>query len=386
MNIRTPLTTACLAALSLASVASPARAQTGYFAPALSAGIVYDSNTTSTSTTEEPDWILRVTPELEGGWRSARGSFVALHTFDMERYRDNSRFDDAQIRRTTVFDADYRLTERLDFAGSASAAATDAPGDLVPELGLEFGRADARRYTADAELAYRLSPRTTTTVAAGWTHDEVATGTETTTALAGVGASLVAGPRHTWTADYVFRRYEFEDRPTVDAHIALLGWETALSPRAALAIQAGPRYTDGGDTSPEVFVTSTYDLPDGSLSLNFARTQSTVLGQRGLADSHVASLNFMRHLNADLVLRLMPSWSELERAGRTVEVVRAFAELRWLMNRNLSLRGSYQWSRQDGSLDSPLPLEIDRNVVFVGATWEFNPQPMSTETTPRRRR
>ena len=90
-------------------------------------------------------------------------------------------------------------------------------------------------------------------------------------------------------------------------------------------------------------------------------------------------------MNTALSLQVSPGWSRLERAGREVEVVRASVEARYLMNRNLSLRGSYSWRQQDGRLEDPLPIEIKRNVVYVGATWEFMPQPALADSTNRRR-
>lgn len=377
--------TAKLAALSLALASATAFAQTGFVSPSLSVGVVYDDNTTASSTSPQDDFILRVTPAIEGGWRGPRGTFIAAHSFDMERYQDNPSFDDTQIRHRTTIEGDYRLTERLDFSGSAMTAASDAPGDLIPELGLELGRVGSRRHAADAELAYRLSERTTMTAGAGWGRDDVASGTETTTALGSVGGEFIANERQTWTADYVYRRYEFDSSAPIEAHIGLIGWETAMSPRSSLIVQAGPRYTDG-ETTPEVYVASTYDMPASSLSFNFARSQSSVIGQSGLADSYTAWLSYVNQLNSAISVQFTPSYSRLERGASEVDVARAFVEARYLLNHNLSLRGSYQWSRQDGSLNLPGPVDINRNIVFVGATWEFNPQPATVASMTRRRR
>ena len=384
MSRQNRLAAAWLAALPLVLGAAPAAAQTGWWSPSLSLGAVYDDNTTASSDPAD-DVILRVTPAVEGGWFGPRGSFTALHTFDLERYKEHTSFNDAQVRRRTAFDGDYRLSERLDFSASASTAATDAPGDLIPELGLELGRVDAERHTADAQLGYRLSERATATMAAGWTRDDVEVGTRVTTLLGAIGGTYVASARHTWTADYVNRRYEFGAQSPIDAHIGLLGWVTALSERATLTVKAGPRYTDG-ETSPEVFVGTSWEMPTSNMSLNYSRTQSTVIGQSGLADSQTLWLTYRNQLNTAWSVLVTPGWSRLERGGREAEVVRALIEVGYLMNRNLSFRGSYQFSRQDGRLESPFPLQIDRNVVYVGATWDFIPPPAATQSTTTRRR
>ena len=188
MSRQNRLAAAWLAALPLVLGAAPAAAQTGWWSPSLSLGAVYDDNTTASSDPAD-DVILRVTPAVEGGWFGPRGSFTALHTFDLERYKEHTSFNDAQVRRRTAFDGDYRLSERLDFSASASTAATDAPGDLIPELGLELGRVDAERHTADAQLGYRLSERATATMAAGWTRDDVEVGTRVTTLLGAIGGT-----------------------------------------------------------------------------------------------------------------------------------------------------------------------------------------------------
>lgn len=384
MSILTRHMTAFAAAVALALGAAPALAQTSYVSPSISVGVAYDDNTTSTSGTTDEDIILRVTPSLEGGWRGPRGTFTALHTFDMERYKDNEQFDDVQVRRRTSLDGDYRLSERMDFAGSVSTAASDVAGELVPEVGLELGRREARRHAADAELSYRMTERTTATFGAGWSRDDVEAGTDATAAMGSVGAAYIANERHTWTGDYVYRRYEFNGGEPIEAHIGLLGWETAMSQRSTLLVQAGPRYTDG-ETTPEVFVSSTYDMLTSSLSFNFARSQSTVLGQSGLADSYAAWVTYIQQFGSDTVLQLSPSYSRLERGDRDVKVARALVEVRKLLSRNLSVRGSYQWSRQDGSLETLGPIELTRNVIYLGLTWDFNPQP-TTENSPTRRR
>lgn len=384
MSIVTRHVTAFAAAGSLALCVPPALAQTSYVSPAISVGVAYDDNTTSTSGATDEDVILRVTPSLEGGWRGPRGTLTALHTFDIERYKDNSQFDDLQVRRRTSVDADYRLSQRLDFAGSVSTAASDVASELVPEVGLELGRREARRHAADAEFGYRMTERTTATFGAGWSRDDVEAGTDATAAMGSVGAAYAANERHTWTGDYVYRRYEFNGGGPVEAHIGLIGWETAMSPRSTLLVQAGPRYTDG-ETTPEVFVATTYDMLTSSLSFNFARSQSTVLGQTGLADSQSAWLTYIQQFGTDTVLQLSPSYSQLERADRSVEVARALVEARHFVSRNLSVRGSYQWSKQDGSLDALGPIELTRNVIFVGLTWDFNPQPTTENSLTRRR-
>ena len=384
MNRPNPFAAACIAALPLALFASSVSAQTSWWAPSLSVGVVYDDNTTASSSAAD-DVILRVTPALEGGWRGPRGSLTALHTFDLERYKEHTSFNDAQIRRRTAIDGDYRLTERLDLSASASTAATDAPGDLIPELGLELGRVDAQRHAADAQVGYRLSERASATMTAGWTQDDVDAGTRITTLLGAIGGEYVASERHTWTADYVNRRYEFDDQEPIDAHIGLIGWTTALSERATLTLKAGPRYSDG-ETSPEVFVGTSWEMPTSSMALNFSRTQSTVIGQSGLADSQTLWLTYRNQFSNAWSVLVTPGWSRLERGDREAEVVRALFEVGYLVNRNLSLRGSYQFSRQDGRLESPFPLKINQNVVYVGVTWDFIPQPATDESTNRRRR
>lgn len=384
MSILTKNMTAFAAAVALALGVGPVFAQTSYVSPSISVGIAYDDNTTSTTGATDEDIILRVTPSLEGGWRGPRGTFTALHTFDMERYKDNDQFDDLQVRRRTSLDGDYRLSERLDFAGSVSTAASDVAGELVPEVGLELGRREARRHAADAEFSYRMTQRMRGTFGAGWSRDDVEAGSDATTAMGSIGAAYVANERHTWTGDYVYRRYEFNGAGPIEAHIGLFGWETAMSPRSTLVVQAGPRYSEG-ETTPEVFVGTTYDMLTSSLSFNFARTQSTVLGQSGIADSHSAWVTYIQQFGTDTVLQLSPSYSRLERDDRDVKVARALVEVRKLLSRNLSARGSYQWSRQDGSLESLGPIELTRNVIFVGLTWDFNPQPTTENSLTRRR-
>lgn len=381
-----PLCRLLVACAAAACVALPgtAHAQAPWIAPSVSIGIAYDDNITASETDPQDDMMLRVTPTIEAGFRSARGEGRFLHSFDAEKYRDSTDLDNAQVRRFTELEFDYRVTPRLDAALLATTAASDFASDLLPEFGLEQGRADSRRTTVAPEIEYRFSRRTSGSAGLEIERDRLVGGTTADTRGGFVGAAYRATPRTTWSVDLLRREYSFDPGGDAHSNIVLLGWTGQVSPRATLSIHAGPRLTEV-DTRSEVLVGYRYDIPGGEFSAGYERTERTIIGQSALAEVDTVWLFYSHPITPSLALRLVPTYTALSRGDDSSNTVSVGLVADYRFTPLISLTSSYRWTRQDGSLDRG-PVDITRNVVFFGMTIAFSPRGGQTPPADIRRR
>lgn len=360
-------------------------AQSSYIAPSVAIGLAYDDNVFAETDDAQSDLILRLTPTVEAGYRSARGETRLLHSFDAEKYQDNTQLDSFNSRRYTEIDVDWSATQRLDLGVLASTAATKYPGDLLPEFGLELGRTDARRTVVRPDLAYRYTRRTAFTAGGEVARDELVGGRTVDTRGAQVGVAHDWTPRHTWTFDFLRRDYRF--RPGGDAYsnVALVGWIGRVSPRSTFTVRGGPRDTEVG-TEPELHLAFDYDIPGGDLTFNYERTERVLIGQAGLAEAHAVWLSYTHPITPAIALRIVPSYASLTRGDEDARTGRFYIEAAYRFSPTVQFTSSYQWSRQDGSLDIPGPVDITRNVVFFGMTVAFSPRVGMVPIAEARRR
>ncbi|MCA1798664.1 MAG: hypothetical protein LC632_04165 [Xanthomonadaceae bacterium] len=373
-----------LAVAACIAVPGAARAQSPWIAPSVAIGIAYDDNITASEADPQSDLMLRVTPSLEAGFRSARGEGRFLHTFDAEKYRDSTNLDSAQVRRYTELQFDYRVTPRLDAALLATTAASDFADDLAPEFGLELGRVDSRRTSIAPELEYRFTPRTSGLVGLEIERDQVVSGITADTRGAFIGAAYRATPRTTWSVDLIRRQYSFDPGGDAHSNIVLLGWTGQVSPRATLSIHAGPRMTEV-DTRSEVLIGYRYDIPGGEFSAGYQRTERTIIGQASLAEAGTLWLLYAHPITPSLALRLVPSYTALSRGDASSNTAGIALAADYRFTPLISLTSSYRWTQQDGSLERG-PVDITRNVVFFGMTVAFSPRVGQTPPADIRRR
>lgn len=373
------------ASAALCTVPAPGHAQSPWIAPSVTIGIAYDDNVFATDADGQDDLMLRVTPKIEAGFRSARGEGRFLHSFDAEKYQDNTQLDQAQVRHYTELEFDYRVTPRLDAALLATAAASEISGDLLPEFGLELGRVDSRRTSIAPELEYRFSRRTRGRAGLDVTRDHVVTGITGDTRGGFVGAEYQMSALNTVSADFIRRDYSFNPGGDAHSNIVLLGWIGQLSPRAQFSVHAGPRITEV-DTQPEVLIGYRYDLHGGEFSAGYERSERTIIGQSSLAETSTVWLLYAHPITPSFELRFVPSYSSLSRGDASAETVRLGVEANYRFTPLISMTSSFHRTMQTGSLVTPGPVEFTRNVVFFGMTIAFSPRVGQVPPAELRRR
>lgn len=372
-------------ALALAFAAT-AGAQTAQFlAPSLSLGVVYDDNVFSAPVDPQDDFILRLTPALEAGIVGARSDFRLYHSFDAEWYQDNTHLNSAQVRRYTELDFGFDATQRLNLALFGTAVSTEVAGELLPDVDLELGRVGARRESLRPSMAYRFTPRTTGQAAFEHARDRLASGESTETNALFVGMDHRTGLRDRWTAELAMHQYDFDSGGRIDSRALLVGWVGAMTPRTTLTVKGGPRDTDG-DVGAEILVSSHFTTPTGEVTMNYARSQTVVVGEAGIVDTDTVWLTLAHAFTAQFRVRAVPAFGRYGRDEHSMDVMRLMLEASYRFNPHVAAIGRYQWHSQDGSLELIGPFDVSRNVVYVGLNFAFAPQAAATPIEVRDRR
>lgn len=351
--------------------ASGVAAQPGFFVtPSLSVMEVYDDNIFFSTTGEREDFVTRVSPSLEAGYRSAPVTLEARHTFDAERYARNPALDSSDARRNSALDFEYRPTRLLTFEAEASHTETQRPGELTGDTGLELERARATRDAAGLGLGYRLGPRTNVRMSYDFTRDELAAGIETDTHTATLRMERRISARGTTSLGYTQRRFLFDGEDTTISRVATLGWTYDLTRRTSLSLSGGPRSTDNS-VEPEISGSVTHALERGELSATYARSQSTVIGRADTVTTERLAASTAYSLSPALELRAAPSLAISTSDAAQAEVYSMDLEASYRMSRNMSLTGAYRFRMQQGGLDTPSDQEIVRNIVLLGITFSY---------------
>jgi hypothetical protein len=180
----------------------------------------------------------------------------------------------------------------LTLAADGELSSTQTPGDLNPLTGLVFTRARADRIAAHSVLARQLHRRTTGTLDYTFTRDRLAGAVDIQTQVATIGADHHLSTRDILKAKSSLQEFTFG---SLDAGVSTatsvaftLGWTRSLTRDTDIALDAGPRTTNGR-IAPELSGAIRFRLDSGSVSFAYARTTSTVIGRPGMADTQSAT-------------------------------------------------------------------------------------------------
>jgi hypothetical protein len=108
--------------------------------PLFSTSQRYDSNLFSTALDPQGDFITRVSPGIEGEYRSPRFSLMGRYALDLERFATHPELSTADGRQQATIDLRTSRSRRLEFAVDAAYTRTRTPGDLSAGTGLTLAR------------------------------------------------------------------------------------------------------------------------------------------------------------------------------------------------------------------------------------------------------
>jgi len=341
-------------------------AQSDFFAaPSISVAGIYDDNLFSTPSQPQRDFILRVTPALEAGYRSVPLMIQGRYDVDAEAYDRHSELYAAHAREQAAMDVRYQPAYPLTVAADANYIETQKPGELNLDTGLEGGRARAEHYSFHPSIAYRFDPRTAGTTSYSFTRDKVADGIETDTHTVTLSADRKLSPQDTASLGYVFREFLFDGQDNVTSHALMFGGTHAFSPRTAATFLGGPRYSDGS-VDPEVSASVRHALDAGELSLAYGRSESTAIGQVGAVKTESLGAAAVYSLGRSIDVRIAPDRFSNQRGDLRANVYRVSVDVRYRVDNSVSLTGSVRSSVQKGNLDAANDDRISRNVIMIG--------------------
>ncbi len=341
-------------------------AESGPFAvPSLTVVEVYDDNIFFLPLEPQKDFIFRVRPALDAGYRSARMALHGRYAFDAEYYARHPELDNHRAREHAGLDFRYQATPLLVVAADAAYVKTQTPGELNAGTGLEFRRARAERFAVGSSLAYQYDRLTLGTASYGFTRDKLdgRIGSDTHTLALDLGRRV--SRRDTASIGYRFGQFRFETGGIDTSHVLLAGGTRELTPQTAASVLVGPRYSEGS-AYPEGSVSLRHKFAQGEAGIAYSRTETTVLGVAGTATTDTIGVTLAYSFGPSTEIRMAPSYLSSKHRNLQAEVFLMNLEMGYRLTRYLTLIGSYQFSSQRGGLTAPADGEINRNVALLG--------------------
>jgi len=366
-----------LALLGGVLVPTVALAQAGfYFTPSFSFAEVYDDNLFFTASNPESDFISRFTPAIQAGYQSDPLTILGRYSFDAEVYADHPELNSPQVRQRASIDLNYLPTRLLTLSFNGGYFETQTPSELNVLTGLQVGRSRAHSRSFAPSLVYQFNPLTTGTGGYTFTRDEASGGVSTDTHAINLAFDRRFTPRDTGSLGYTFRDYVFGDNgttagnDTVTSHLLTLGWTREIIPLISVTLRAGPRFSQGS-VEPDLYASIGYKLKSGELSLTYAKSQNTVIGQAGTVNTDSVVASFRYEVVRLLQVSAGAGFFRNTQEGSEVKTYSLNLGASYPITAWLTLVGSYQFNYQQGALGSATATaggpgqDIFHNIVSV---------------------
>jgi len=337
----------------------------------------YDSNLFSSPTPTAGDFITRISPGVDGEYRSPRFSVLGRYVFDLERFASHPELTTADGGQHGSIGLRTSRSRRLAVAVDATVERTRTPGELSAGTGLTLGRAPAERIEVHPAIVRQVNPLTDATVDYTWTDERLAGGIAGRTHRAAIKIDRHVSRRDVVDVNYGVRMFFFDAEDRLTAHAVSVGWSRQISRAAHLELRGGPVLTDGRQ-APEALASIRYRPGPSELSISYARTQSTLIGFAGIVDTQSITASAARMLPKRVQLRITPGVfrTTSDASGRAAlgaltappmtraDAARFAVEAERRMTGELSLRTTYEAAFQRGSLaTAPFANSISRHLV-----------------------
>jgi uncharacterized protein (PEP-CTERM system associated) len=213
--------------------------------PLFSAAQVYDSNLFSSSVQRQADFVTRVSPGIDTGYRSRLVEFHSRYTLDLEHFARQPSLTTTGGRHAASADLRYAPSRRVAVTVDAGFTRTHTPGELSTVTGLTFARATAERIEVRPTIVRELDSRTTGSIGYTFQTDRLAgSGIRAHGAVVGVDREL--SRRNLVGLDYDVRRFAFSARRDSTSHVVRVGWTRPLTRLAAVMVHADGGHRCGG--------------------------------------------------------------------------------------------------------------------------------------------
>jgi hypothetical protein len=337
-----------------------------YLLPSLALTEVYDDNLFFVPDDHQEDRFLRLRPAVRLGYRTLPTDLDLTYSQDLERYNQYQDLDTNQARRDLSLDWSFRPNRLLTLHTAADYIKTRSPGELAALTGVQFGRVFAERRYFSPSLEYAYDNLTTANARYEYSRDKITNGIGSDTNTVDLGVNRRLSPYDTADIRYRFDRFHFDSGQSVNVHTLLFGTDYQFTPRLAVTALAGPRFTGNDSTDASVSAQLRYRIERGDLSLDYQRSQTTILGVGAAVDSETLGATLTLMPVKDVELRAVPNYSNSTNAGLRTEVYRFLLEAGWQATTYLTVVGSYEFTAQHGSLLSSGANETTHNLIMIG--------------------
>jgi hypothetical protein len=341
----------------------PAQAQ-GLFElrPLMATAQVFDSNLFYTSMDPQADFITRISPGVVSDYRSPRLALLGRYTLDFERFAEHPELSGMAARQQATVTMAYHATPRVTVAADADYSTTHTPSELNVDSGLILSRAKADRVAAHASVTRAIDPATTATIDYQFTQYGIQGASGILTHVATIGGARKVSRRDTVTVDYRLHQYVVGTAaPT--SHEVRVGWTRAITERSMVAIDGGPRVTNGRPGT-ELSASVRYRFQPGDLALAYVRTQTTAIGFTGVADLQKISATAAWNPRRTLRMQISPAVFRSTQSELQANVYRLSVDVARQMTNVLSINAVVDADLQHSTWSSAG--DVDGQPVDVG--------------------
>jgi hypothetical protein len=344
--------------------AQPLAAQTVSFIPSFSASTLYDDNLFNTPDGES-DVTTRFSPQFDAAYKSERLALSGRYVLDADRFARHQELTTIAGRQDASIGAMYNRSRRLVLGGTAAFTATETPADLNEATAVAVGRARARRGTVRPTVGYQLGPRVDATASYAITTDALSGGVGLITQTADAAVEHHRSARETLQLGYQHQRFLFGTSETHASQALTAAWTRGISRAISVTLRGGPRVTDG-TLSPDIAASVTRQLRTGAMSLSYQRTQTTLIGLAGIADTSGVTAAIDDEPRPGLQLRAASRLLRTQQAGRSSIVYHVSFGCAWPLARRVAMEAGYETDLQRGNRTRCGPSsQIVRNRVSV---------------------
>jgi hypothetical protein len=340
--------------------------------PLFSVAQVYDSNLFSSSVQPQADFVSRLSPGIDTGYRTRLVDFRSRYMLDLDHFSRMPAQTTAGGRHAASADLRYAPSRRVAVTIDAGFTRTHTPGELSTVTGLTFGRAAAERLEVRPTIVRELDSRTSGSIGYTFQTDRLAgAGMRAHGAVVGVDREL--SRRNLVGLGYVVRRFAFSARRDSTSHVVRVGWTRPLTRLAEVMVHAGTGIADGA-VSPDLLASVRQRTRPVDLTVTYARTQTTVIGVAGLIDAESITAGVSLAPRPGLEIQAGPGLSRTRQNGDDARAVRLAISADQRIDSRLVLRMSYEASAQRGRLLTDVSADrVARHVVQIG----LSVQPLS---------
>ena len=303
-------------AIVIAGAPAAALAQTGWVVlPTFTLAEEFDDNVFVSTTDPKSDFITRMTPALQLGYRSEPFTLLTSGSIDAEIYANNPELSDAANRKRAALEMKYLPFRLLTVSLNVTYFETNTPSELVPTTGLQLARTRATQLAIIPAATYQITSVDTATASYAFFHDTLEGGPRQRYPP-GEGSDMRASSRRSTPGFINYRLHVFENQggPTTITNTPTLGWKRQLTPNTVLTLEGGPRFVSGGpsfidDTvEPEAHASLEHSFKLAKVALEYHRTEAIVVGRPGKVELESVSGSFEIEPVRLLKLRFQPGY------------------------------------------------------------------------------